>query len=92
MIGMLAVIVAIYGSAGATAILLQTRNVLRKRKTDVSLSWLTTGVIGFTLYFTYGLAIGNLTLIVSDAIGVTCGVTNLVVSVMYHDKRKGITR
>lgn len=92
MTGILAVITAVYGSAGATAILLQTKTVLRNRQTDVSLAWLAVGVGGFTLYFTYGLVIGNMTLIVSDAIGLLCGIANLATCIKYHTSRKGIQR
>lgn len=66
----LAAAVTVYGVAGALASLLQRRR-MRKRGSsqDVSLAYLTVIAGGYVLWLAYGLAIGNLPLIVADAVG-----------------------
>lgn len=66
----LAAAVTVYGVAGALASLLQRRR-MRKRGSsqDVSLAYLIVIAGGYVLWLAYGLAIGNLPLIVADAVG-----------------------
>lgn len=85
MIAFLAVVTTIYGTAGSAAVLLQARTMITRRHSgDVSLRFLAVYVGGYGLYLAYGLAIRNMSLVISDAAGLACGGFTLAVACAYH--------
>lgn len=85
MIAILSVVTTIYGTAGSAAVLLQARTMIkRKHSGDVSLRFMSVYVGGYGLYLAYGLAIRNMSLVISDAAGLACGAITLAVAFIYH--------
>jgi MtN3 and saliva related transmembrane protein len=72
-----------YSLAAGTALLLQVRTMLRRRSSqDVSLTFLVTTSGGYLIWLLYGLGIGSMPLIISDAVGLVCSL--LAVAVAFH--------
>jgi len=73
----LAVAAASWGVLMGISPLLQIRTVVRRRSSgDVSLGYFAVLLVGFVLWIAYGLAIGNLALIVPNSVAfVVCVVT-----------------
>jgi MtN3 and saliva related transmembrane protein len=62
-----------YSVAAGTTLLLQMRTMKQRGSSrDVSLAFLATTSGGYLIWLLYGLAIGSMPLVVSDAIGVVC--------------------
>ena len=71
-----------YSLAAGTALLLQVRTMLRRRSSqDVSLTFLGTTSGGYLIWLLYGLGIGSMPLIVSDAVGLACSLVAVAVAV-----------
>jgi MtN3 and saliva related transmembrane protein len=80
-IQILGAIVTIYGLGAAFSVLLQARQLLRRRTSeDVSLPFLASYVGGYALWLLYGLSVGSVPLIVVDAVGLVCGGFTLAVT------------
>lgn len=70
----------------ALAPLLQVRVVLRTRTSSgVSLSWLVVLLIGFVLWLSYGLAIGDLSLVLTNI--TSCAVCTATIAVVIRFRR-----
>ena len=71
----------LYGLGGALSVLLQARR-MRARGTsgDVSVRFFAVYVGGFAVWLLYGIAIGDLPVIVVHAVGLVCGTVTLVVA------------
>ena len=84
----LAAVVTVYGVAGAVSSLLQLRRI-RKRgcSQDVSLAYLSVVGGGYILWFLYGLAIGNLPLIIVDALGGLAMFATIGIALRFHHCR-----
>jgi uncharacterized protein with PQ loop repeat len=72
---------SLYGVGAAAAVLLQARQVLRrKRSCEVSARFFATYVGGYAIWLLYGTSIGSLPLIVVDVVGLLCGGVTLAVT------------
>jgi MtN3 and saliva related transmembrane protein len=70
-----------YSLAAGTALLLQVRTMLRRGSSqDVSLTFLGTTSGGYLIWLLYGLGIGSMPLIVSDAVGLACSLVAVAVA------------
>jgi uncharacterized protein with PQ loop repeat len=71
----------LYGVGAAAAVLLQARQILRrKRSCDVSARFFATYVGGYAIWLLYGTSIGSLPLILVDMVGLLCGGLTLAVT------------
>lgn len=78
----LAIAVTVYGVAGALASILQLRRIrIHRSSRDVSLGYLSVVDAGYLLWLAYGVAIGNLPLIVVDALGAVAMSLTIAVAV-----------
>ena len=70
-----------YGIGAAGAVLLQARQIVRRRSScDVSARFFATYAGGYAVWLLYGLSIGSLPLILVDAAGLICGLLTLAVT------------
>ena len=77
----LAAVATLYGLAAALAVLLQARQMLyRGGSCDVSARFLATYVGGYAVWLVYGLSLGNVPIVVVDALGLVCGAVTLAVA------------
>ncbi len=82
----LAVLAASWGVLLAISPILQIRRMLARRSSaDVSIAYLGVLQIGFTLWVSYGIAIGNAALIVSNSVAWLVGVVTITVTLRYRD-------
>ena len=73
----------IYSLMAGTALLLQMRTMLRSASSrDVSVTFLATTTGGYLIWLLYGMAIGSMPLIVSDAIGLATSLAALAVATL----------
>jgi MtN3 and saliva related transmembrane protein len=64
----------LYGVGAAAAVLLQARQVVRrKRSCDVSARFFASYVGGYAIWLLYGLSIGSVPLVLVDLVGLLCG-------------------
>lgn len=78
----LAVVTSVWGVAMAVSPVLQIRQMLRTGESeDVSLGYFAVLVVGFLLWFTYGLSKDDLIIAVPNAIATVFGVATMVVAV-----------
>jgi LPXTG-motif cell wall-anchored protein len=81
----LAVLAAGWGVAMALAPLLQIRTIRRTGSSqDVSLGWLGVLLVGFGLWFAYGVAIANPALIVPNTVAAVVCVATIAVVRQYR--------
>ncbi len=74
----LAAVATLYGVAAALSILLQARQMIaRGSSCDVSARFLATYVGGYAIWLVYGLSLGNVPIVVVDALGLVCGAVTL---------------
>lgn len=84
----LAPIAAAWGVLMAIAPLLQMRRMIERRSSaDVSLGYLAVLEIGFSLWVAYGVALGNLALIVPNSVALVVGLLTILVAVRYRSGR-----
>ncbi len=70
-----------YGVGAAGAVLLQARQIVRRRSScDVSARFFATYAGGYGIWLLYGLSIGSLPLILVDAAGLLCGLATLAIT------------
>jgi len=82
----LAVLAASWGVLMALSPTLQVRRMLERRSSaDVSIAYLAVLQIGFTLWVGYGTAIGNLALVVPNAVAFVIGALTITVAVRYRN-------
>jgi uncharacterized protein with PQ loop repeat len=78
---MLGLIATLYGVGAAGAVLLQARQVVRRRSScEVSARFFATYAGGYAVWLLYGLSIESVPLILVDAAGLACGVVTLAVT------------
>ena len=71
----------LYGVGAAAAVLLQARQMLRRRSScDVSARFFAVYAGGYLIWLLYGLSIASMPLIVVDVVGLLCGAATLVVA------------
>ena len=81
----LAFFAAIWGVMMAIAPLLQIRRIRQRRSSDdVSMAYLIVLQIGFLLWVAYGIALGNVALIVPNSVALLVGVATIGVTLRYR--------
>jgi len=82
---LLAIIASIWGIAMALSPTLQIRHMIVNRSSSgISIMYLSVLVIGFALWFAYGLALENLALIIPNTIAFIVGTTTIAVARHYR--------
>ncbi len=82
---LLAIIATTWGIAMALAPTLQIRHMVAIRSSaGISIPYLGVLVIGFALWLAYGISIGNLALIIANAIAFIVGATTIAVARHYR--------
>lgn len=82
---LLAVLAGTWGVAMALSPLLQIRTVIRNRSSaDVSLGYLAVLTVGFVLWFSYGFAISNVALIVTNTVALVVSVATMTVVLRFR--------
>src|SRR5688500_5668480 len=78
---LMAMIATLYGVGAAGTVLLQARQIARRRSScDVSARFFATYAGGYAIWLLYGLSIGSLPLILVDAAGLLCGLVTLAIT------------
>jgi uncharacterized protein with PQ loop repeat len=78
---LMGMVATLYGVGAAGAVLLQARQIVRRRSScDVSARFFATYAGGYAVWLLYGLSIGSLPLILVDAAGLVCGLLTLAVT------------
>lgn len=79
---LLAGVATVYGVLAALAVLVQARQLLGRRSScDVSARFFATYAGGYAVWLVYGAAVGDLPLVIVDAIGLACATVTLAVIV-----------
>jgi len=87
MVDTLAVVAAAWGVVMAASPLLQIRRIIERRSSgDVSLSYLTVLMIGFTLWVAYGIALGNMALVIPNSVALVVGFATIVVVLRFRSR------
>ena len=85
MIEPLAAMAASWGVLMAVSPLLQIRRILQRRSSaDVSIGYLVVLQIGFSLWMAYGVALGNLALVIPNTTAFAIGVVTMLTTVRYR--------
>ncbi len=85
----LAVATTVWGLIMALAPLLQIQLMLRTRdSSNVSLSWMIILVIGYGLWFSYGIVSGALPLIIANTVSTLVGIAMIAVILYYRQPSK----
>lgn len=86
MVSLFAAAAASWGVAMAVAPLLQVQKIRRSRSSaNVSVAYQVVLLIGFVLWLAYGIAAGNVALVVPNVVSVIVGSTTVAVSRRYRD-------
>jgi MtN3 and saliva related transmembrane protein len=86
----LAILAASWGVLMALSPVLQIRRILERRSSaDFSLSYLGVLLIGFVLWLAYGVALGNVALIIPNAVALTIGLATAVVALRFRAPSAG---
>jgi uncharacterized protein with PQ loop repeat len=81
----LGVMAASWGVLMAISPLLQVRRMVERRSSaDVSIGYLTVLEIGFTLWFVYGIAIGNMAIVVPNVVAFLVGAATIAIAARYR--------
>ena len=84
----LAVLAAGWGVLMALSPILQIRRILERRSSaDVSIGYLLVLQVGFLLWMSYGVALGNLAIITPNTVAFLIGVLTLLVTLRYRGAR-----
>ena len=90
MLSLLALAATCWGVLMSLAPLLQVRVILREKSaTGVSPAWLAVLVVGFALWLAYGVALGDLPLVLTNLCSISVGTFTLLVVLRY---RRGTPR
>lgn len=76
---------ASWGVLMAISPLLQVRRMLERRSSaDVSIGYLSVLQVGFTLWFVYGIAIGNVAIVVPNLVAFLVGIATILIAMRYR--------
>ena len=82
----LAVIAASWGVMMALSPILQLRRILERRSSaDISIASLAVLQVGFTLWMAYGIALGNIAIIVPNSIAFLVGSATLAIALRFRN-------
>lgn len=85
----LAVATTVWGLVMALAPLLQIRLMVQTRdSSNVSLSWMAILLIGYVLWFSYGITSGALPLIIANTVSTLVGIAMIAVILYYRQPSK----
>lgn len=81
----LGVVAATWGVIMALSPVMQIRRMIRLRSSrDVSIGYLVVIVIGFSIWITYGIAIENAALVVSNSVALLVGATTVGIAIHFR--------
>ena len=81
----LAVVAASWGVMMALSPILQLRRILERRSSaDISIASMAVLQVGFTLWMAYGLALGNLAIVLPNSVAFLVGAATLVIAVRFR--------
>jgi MtN3 and saliva related transmembrane protein len=84
----LGVVAASWGVIMAVSPVMQIRRMIRLRSSrDISIGYLVVIVVGFSIWITYGVAIGNAALVVSNSVALLVGAATVAIAI--HFRRAG---
>lgn len=87
----IAVLASTWGVVMGVAPLLQMRRMLANRSSrDVSLAFFAVYLLGFVLWLAYGVALGNLALIIPNSVSLVVCALTLAVAIHLRSKPSGI--
>jgi uncharacterized protein with PQ loop repeat len=82
----LAVMAASWGVLMAASPLLQIRRMLERRSSaDLSISYLSVLVVGFVLWVAYGTSLGNVAIVIPNAVALVVGLATILVALRFRD-------
>ena len=82
----LAVLAASWGVLMAASPLLQIRRMLERRSSaDLSISYLSVLVVGFVLWVAYGTSLGNIAIVIPNAVALVVGLVTILIALRYRD-------
>ena len=88
----LATCAALYGIAGSFSSLFQAAALLRAGSArEISIAFLAILTGGHAIWLAYGIGIGNLPLIVTDSVGLCCGLVTWITAVRLRRRRLALT-
>ncbi len=86
-VSLLALFAGSWGVLMSIAPILQIRAMVRARSSaGVSLGYLRVLLVGFVIWFSYGVALGDVALIVCNALSATVGAATIAVAVRYRPR------
>lgn len=86
----LAILAASWGVIMALSPALQLRRILERRSSaDISIAYLAVLQVGFTLWVAYGIALGNLAIIVPNGVAFLVGAAAIAISLRYRHPGAG---
>jgi uncharacterized protein with PQ loop repeat len=86
----LGILAASWGVVMALSPILQIRRVVRRRSSDdVSIGYLLVVTGGFSIWIAYGVALGNLALIVPNCVALLVGAATIAVALRFRSDRTG---
>ena len=81
----LAVMAASWGVLMAASPILQIRRMVERRSSDdLSLSYFSVLMVGFTVWAAYGISLGNLAIIVPNSVAFLIGLATIVIALRYR--------
>ncbi|WP_182174435.1 SemiSWEET family sugar transporter [Flaviflexus equikiangi] len=93
MLSFLTVATTVWGLVMALAPILQIRLMIRtKDSSSVSLVWMIILVIGYLLWFSYGIASGSAPLIIANTVSSIVGTVMLIVILRYRENPQTLAR
>ena len=82
----LALIAASWGVMMALSPILQLRRILERRSSaDISIAYLAVLQVGFTLWMAYGIALGNVAIIVPNSVAFLVGAATLAIAIRFRN-------
>jgi MtN3 and saliva related transmembrane protein len=82
----LAIIAASWGVMMALSPILQLRRILERRSSaDISIAYLAVLQVGFTLWMAYGIALGNIAIVVPNSVAFLVGAATLAISLRFRN-------
>lgn len=82
----LAVIAASWGVMMALSPILQLRRILERRSSaDISIAYLVVLQVGFTLWMAYGIALGNVAIIVPNSVASLVGAATIAIALRFRN-------
>jgi MtN3 and saliva related transmembrane protein len=82
----LAVIAASWGVMMALSPILQLRRILERRSSaDISIAYLAVLQVGFTLWMAYGIALGNVAIVVPNSVAFLVGAATIAIALRFRN-------